>query len=268
MTASPKSIFISGAAKGIGRATAALFHSRGWRVGLFDIDADAVSVATAEIRRSASSPAELVSGALDVRSAEEWRTALATFTEGGHGSGVDVLMNNAGVLASGPFIEMDEQTHRRIVDINIMGVINGSKEGYPYLLAARGMLLNMCSASSFFGQPTIATYAATKAAVKSLTEALDLEWQSSGIKVRSLIPMFVATDMVHVDGDRMLGTQKFGVRLSAQDVAAAAWKTVTERPVPLRSPHRTVGRQTRLMAAGSAISPDWVTRQVVRRVSK
>ena len=254
----PRSILISGAGRGIGRATAELFLSRGWRVGLYDVDPDAAADA------AAGHPAA-VHGALDVRDADQWRTVLAEFCGDG---GLDVLINNAGVLASGPFTGMDAGTHRRMVDVNVTGVLNGCVEGHPFLRRAdRALLLNLCSASALYGQPTLATYGATKAAVKSLTEALDLEWRHDAIRVRSLLPLFVATEMVSRDGRSAAGVARLGVRLTADDVAAAAWAVVHERRRPLVSPHRPVGRQTRLLAALSGITPDWANRLVVRRLA-
>src|SRR5829696_5448014 len=194
------SILISGAGRGIGRATAQLFLSRGWRVGLYDVDVDADAAADA----AGSSPAA-VHGVLDVRDPDQWRAVLRDFCGDG---GLDVLVNNAGVLASGPFVAIDGEAHRRMVDVNVGGVINGAVAGHPCLRRARrGLLLNLCSASALYGQPSLATYGATKAAVKSLTEALDIEWRGDGvrehgIRVRSLLPLFVATEMVSRAGRR------------------------------------------------------------------
>jgi NAD(P)-dependent dehydrogenase (short-subunit alcohol dehydrogenase family) len=255
----PGSILISGAGRGIGRATAELFLARGWRVGLYDVDAGAVAEVAAGQPRA-------VSGVLDVRDAGQWRTALETFCGNG---GLDVLLNNAGVLASGPFAGMDADTHRRMVDTNVTGVVNGAVEGHAFLRrSARGLVLNLCSASALYGQPTLATYGATRAAVKSLTEALDIEWRRDGVRVRSLLPLFVATDMVTRDGRQASSVGRLGVRLTAEDVAAAAWKVVHEGRRPLASPHRPVGRQTKLLAAASAITPDWANRLVVSRLAR
>jgi NAD(P)-dependent dehydrogenase (short-subunit alcohol dehydrogenase family) len=254
----PRSIFVSGAARGIGRATAELFLSRGWRVGMYDVDAAAVADA-------AAGRTVAVHGALDVRDAAQWRAALGDFCGDG---GLDVLVNNAGVLASGPFTDMSADAHRRMVDVNVTGVVNGSLEGYPFLARSRGLLLNLCSASSLYGQPTLATYGATKAAVKSLTEALDIEWRATGVRVRSLLPLFVATEMVSRDGRAAASVGRLGVRLTAEDVGAAAWKVAHERRRALAGPHRPVGRQTRLMAVASAVTPDWANRLVVSRLAR
>jgi short-subunit dehydrogenase len=253
-----RSIFISGAARGIGRATAELFLSRGWRVGMFDVDADAVAEA-------AGGRATAVHGTLDVRDADQWAKAVRGFCGDG---GLDVLVNNAGVLASGPFADLAADVQQRMVDVNVTGVVNGSLAGYPYLRRTRGLLLNLCSASALYGQPTLATYGATKAAVKSLTEALDIEWRGSGVRVRSLLPLFVDTEMVSRDGRQASSVAHLGVRLTADDVAAAAWKVVHERRRILAGPHRPVGRQTRLMAAASAVTPTWANRLVVSRLAR
>ncbi|TFV61634.1 UNVERIFIED_ORG: SDR family oxidoreductase [Bacillus sp. AZ43] len=254
-----QTILVTGAARGIGRATAELFLSRGWRVGFHDVDGDAAAEAAGD-RDGA------VHGTLDVRDADGWRAALRDLCGDGP---LDVLVNNAGVLASGPFTEIDLDGHRRQVDVNLTGVITGAHEGHPYLRRSRrGLLLNLCSASALYGQPTLATYGATKAAVKSLTEALDIEWRADGVRVRSLLPLFVDTEMVTRDGVRAASVAHLGVRLTAADVAAAAWKVAHERGLPLRGPHRAVGRQTRLMAAASAVSPSWANRLVVARVTR
>ena len=258
-THGPGSVFISGAARGIGRATAELFLSRGWRVGMFDVDAEAVADA-------AGGRAAAVHGRLDVRDADQWRAALTGFCGDG---GLDVLVNNAGVLASGPFAEMPAEVHRRMVDVNVTGVINGSHEADPFLRRSdRALLLNLCSASSLYGQPALATYGATKAAVRSLTEALDIEWRGTGIRVRSLVPLFVNTEMVSRDGRDAASVGRLGVRLTPEDVAAAAWSVVHERRRFFAGPHRPVGRQTRLMAAASTVTPDWANRIVVSRIAR
>jgi NAD(P)-dependent dehydrogenase (short-subunit alcohol dehydrogenase family) len=250
---------VTGAARGIGLAIASRLLAAGWRVGMYDVDGAAV-------RRAADERAGVaVAGELDVRDADHWRAALGRLC----GSRpLDLLVNNAGVLASGPFSGMPAETHRRIVDVNLLGVVNGCREGYPYLCRSdRALLLNLCSASALYGQPALATYGATKAAVKSLTEALDIEWRADRIRVRSLLPLFVATEMVARDAGGAASVGRLGVRLTAEDVADAAVRVLGERwPLP-RSPHRSVGRQTRLMAAASSVSPDWAQRLVVRRLS-
>lgn len=88
------------------------------------------------------------------------------------------------------------------------------------------------------------------------------------VRVRSLLPLFVNTEMVTRDGQGMAPLESLGVRLTAEDVAAAAWKVVHERRRPLASPHRPVGRQTKALAALSSVTPDWANRLVVARLAR
>jgi NAD(P)-dependent dehydrogenase (short-subunit alcohol dehydrogenase family) len=254
----PRSILITGAARGIGRATAELFLARGWRVGLADVDEAAVTQAAGDRDRAEAF-------ALDVGDPAQWDAVLQQFCGDG---GLDALVNNAGVLASGPFATTPPDVHRRMVEVNVLGVANGCTQAYPYLRRGRRpVVVNLCSASALYGQPGLATYGATKAAVKSLTEALELEWAADGIRVRDLLPLFVDTEMVSRDAQRASSVGRLGVRLTAQDVAQVAWRAVQGRRVPLRGPHRLVGAQIKLMAAAGAVSPDWATRLVVRRTA-
>jgi NAD(P)-dependent dehydrogenase (short-subunit alcohol dehydrogenase family) len=254
----PGTALVTGAARGIGLAIASRLLAAGWRVGMYDVD-------LAAVRAAAAGRPGAVAGALDVRDPDQWRTALAELCGDGP---LDLMVNNAGVLASGPFTSTSAETHRRIVEVNVLGVVNGCREGHAWLRRSdRALLLNLCSASALYGQPALATYGATKAAVKSLTEALDLEWRADGIRVRSLLPLFVATDMVARDARGAVSVGRLGVRLTADDVADAAVRVVRERWRLLRSPHRPVGPQTRLLAAASAVSPDWAQRLVVERLA-
>jgi NAD(P)-dependent dehydrogenase (short-subunit alcohol dehydrogenase family) len=252
-------VVVTGAGRGIGRAIAERFLRAGWRVGMFDVDPAAVAEA-------AGSRAHAVHGPLDVRDPDQWRAALESFCGD---EPLDVLVNNAGVLDSGPFVGIDPKAHQRTVEVNLTGVVNGALAGHRYLRRGRrGLLLNLCSASALYGQPGLATYGATKAAVKSLTEALDIEWRTDGVRVRSLVPLFVATGMADQVRAGARSIDRLGVRLTPDDVAEAAWKVVHERWDGLRSPHRAVGRQTRLLAAASAVTPDWANRLVNRRLAR
>jgi NAD(P)-dependent dehydrogenase (short-subunit alcohol dehydrogenase family) len=258
MRVHPGRILVTGAGRGIGRAIAERFLRAGWRVGVYDVDVAAAAQVVSGHDNGAC-------GHLDVRDEEQWREVLAGYCGDG---GLDVLVNNAGVLASGPYAGIAPSVHRHLVEVNLIGVLNGCTQAHPYLRRSkRGMLVNLCSASALYGQASLATYGATKAAVKSLTEALDLEWAADGIRVRSLLPLFVATDMVTRDATAAKSVQRLGIHLTPDDVAAAAWRVVHERPRRFGSPHRPVGLQTRLLSAASAVSPDWAVRLVARAIA-
>jgi len=252
------SIFITGAAAGIGRATALLFARQGWFVGLFDMDEAGVQALAAELGAE-----NALAGALNVTEADAWQPALATFFA--RTRRLDLLLNNAGILASGPFAEIPLSRQHLIVDVNIKGVLNGCHAALPFLRQTPGArVINMASASAIYGQPSLATYSATKFAVRGFTEALDLEWAAFGIKVMDIMPLFVSTHMV--DGMNAKSLKSMGVKLTAEDVAATIWEATTYTG---RTPrvHWTVGLQARLLLATSGLSPAWLNRMLTRIIA-
>lgn len=253
----PRTVLVTGAQSGIGRATALLLAQQGWRVGAFDLTVPDL----AQAPEAAGAAVPIHCGRLDVTSTADWELALAELTEGSGGV-LDALVNNAGVISAGTFVEQDVDTHLRLVQVNVGGVIRGARLAYPYLLRSPAAhLLNMASASAMYGQPGLAVYGATKSAVKSLTEALDIEWRGTGITVTSLWPLFVRTAMV--DEIQDLGTtRRLGVRLGPQDVAAQVHRALSGRR-GIRSPHVMVGAQTKLAAPLTRITPYWLNRQVI-----
>lgn len=260
MTDTTRTAFISGAAQGIGRRTAEILLDRGWTVGVYDIS-DAVS--WADGRPGA------VTGHLDVRDPDEWRDALRSFADvAGGGRGIDVLVNNAGILYGGAFEDAGTDVDERIIDVNVKGVAFGAKLALPYLKESRGQLINLASASAIYGTPDMAMYSSTKFAVRGLTEALDYEWRPHGIRVAAVWPLFTDTGML--DGVATTGTSRMGVRLTADDVARAVVDCIDvgyidgERRSP-RSPakiHYPVGLQAKVLFAGSFVSPPFLTRFV------
>ncbi|WP_433566333.1 SDR family oxidoreductase [Nocardia sp. CA-151230] len=258
--ASRPAILVTGAAAGIGRAIAARFAREGWTVGLYDIDADAVARTAAEIG------GRTVTGAFDVTDPAGWDRALKDFDDAA--GRLDLLVNNAGILVSGPFGEIPVERQHRLVDVNIKGVLNGCHAALPYLRRTSGSrVINLASASALYGQPGLATYGATKAAVRSLTEALDLEWRHYGITVSDLLPLFVATDMMTEVSRGSKSATTLGVHLTPDDVAEAVWHTASGRR-PLSGPHVLVGLQTKLTALATRLSPPFVSRAVVGWISK
>ncbi|HVM27904.1 MAG TPA: SDR family oxidoreductase [Mycobacteriales bacterium] len=254
-----RSVVVTGAAHGIGRATAELFAREGWLVGLYDVDVDEVEQVRAGLPEGTT-----LGGRLDVTDAEGWAAALASFSA--HtGGALDVLVNNAGIIAGGAFVDVALPLQRRVVEVNVAGVVMGCATAYPYL--RRGScVVNLASASALYGQPGLATYSATKAAVCALTEALDLEWEPHGIRVVDVMPLFVETGMVDaVRGSRSL--QRLGVRLTPDDVAAAVRLAVDDRS-RLRGPHRAVGRQAQLLAATAGLGPQRLRRSLAALIAR
>ncbi|HIV73165.1 MAG TPA: SDR family oxidoreductase [Candidatus Aquabacterium excrementipullorum] len=256
-----RSIFITGAAAGIGRAVAQRFAAAGWFVGLADVDGAAVQALAREL-----GPARCHAARLDVSHAEGWAAPLQAFWQAA-GQRLDVLFNNAGIAITAPFEDTEVARHHRVIDINLKGVLNGCHAALPWLRHTPGArVINMCSASALYGQPMLATYSATKAAVRGLTEALDIEWQRHGIRVVDVLPLFVNTAMVADEVSKMKTVKTLGVRLSADDVARTVWRLA--QMAPGRMPvHSAVGWQTRLFYQLGKHLPDAVNRFVTARMA-
>jgi NAD(P)-dependent dehydrogenase (short-subunit alcohol dehydrogenase family) len=259
---SSPTVFISGAAAGIGRATAVLFAQRGYRVGAYDVDLAGLASLREEVGIRGG---DIAIGQLDVSSAEDWAQQLEAFT--GPSRRLDVLVNNAGILSHGRFEEIGLQTQRRIVDVNVYGTMAGLHTAFPYLRDTRGaQVVNLCSASAIYGQPELATYSASKFAVRGLTEALELEWRRYGIRVIAMWPLFVQTPMV--DGVETNATRRLGVHLSAEDVAQSIYDATHSTPSRLPKVHYPVGRQTKVLAGVAQMSPNWASRLLSKVVTK
>jgi NADP-dependent 3-hydroxy acid dehydrogenase YdfG len=253
-------IFITGAAAGIGRATARMFASQGWLVGIYDMN-----VAGIEALRQELGAANCIAEKLDVTDAAALSAALERFVAAS-GKRLDVLFNCAGILSVGNFEDIALARHHAMVDVNLKGVLNGFHCALPYLKRTRGArVISMCSASAIYGSPAYASYSATKFAVRGLTEALNVEWARFGILVMDVLPIFVNTAMVtEIEAPESL--KKMGLHLQPEDVARVIWKAA-KRPQWLTHVHWYVGLQTWMLAIATRLLPTWVTRMTTRRVS-
>lgn len=258
-------IFVTGAASGIGRATAELFASRGWFVGLYDVNEAGVRELAARL-----GPEAACAGRLDVTDAAQFAAALAQFWEAS-GRRLDLLFNNAGIVAVSPFEKIPIARHHAIVDVNLKGVINGFHCACDYLKRTPGArVISTCSASAIYGTPNFASYGATKFAVKGLTEALNVEWARHKITVMDVLPLFVDTPMVQqalsdLKGQPLKSMDVLGLTLSAGDVAATVWRAAHWRLWP--RVHWYTGRRTYVMALAQKLTPGWLTRLITRAVS-
>lgn len=259
---SSPTVFISGAAAGIGRATALHFARRGYRVGAYDVDLAGLAGLRDEITATGG---DVATGQLDVTDAAGWQEQLAAFT--GSSRRLDILVNNAGVLSSGRFEDIPLQTQRRMVDVNFYGAMAGLHTAFPYLRdTPKSQAVNLCSASAIYGQPELAVYSSTKFAVRGLTEALELEWRRHGIRVLAMWPLFVQTAMV--DGMETGATKSLGVHLTAEDVAEEIYAATHPGRGWLTKVHYPVGRQTKVFAGIAQVSPNWVQRFMNKTVTR
>ena len=181
---------ITGAARGIGRATAQAFVRHGMRVAIGDVDIEAAQQTATELGPST------VALALDVTE----RASFATFLDRAEEQlgPLDVLVNNAGIMPVGRFIDEDDLTAQRMIDINLHGVIFGMKLALERMLPRdRGHIVNISSQAGKFGAPGGATYSATKHAVVGLTEAVrgELRLMGAHIDVSYVMPYVVNTEL-------------------------------------------------------------------------
>ncbi|HZW12553.1 MAG TPA: SDR family oxidoreductase [Noviherbaspirillum sp.] len=214
-----KTIFITGAASGIGRATAQLFARRGWYVGIVDVNEQALATLAREIGAD-----NCFVRTMDVTDPDSYGAAIEAFARSTRGR-IDVLFNNAGILYMGPCTEISLEQQFRLVDINIKGVLVGIHVALPYLKRTPGAhILTMCSASAFYGTPELAVYSATKHAVRAITEALNIELERDGIIVSDIFAPYVNTPMVTGAARQAHSISVIGVNVTAEDVAETAWR--------------------------------------------
>lgn len=181
---------ITGGARGIGRATAQALVAAGMRVAIGDVDVAAVGQTASELGAST------IGLPLDVTDRESFSGFLDAAEE--QLGPVEVLVNNAGIMPVGRFIDEDDLTARRMVDINLHGVILGTKLAMERMVARdRGHIVNISSQAGKFGAPGGATYSATKHAVVGLTEAVrgELRLMGARVDISYVMPFVVDTEL-------------------------------------------------------------------------
>jgi short-subunit dehydrogenase len=202
---------ITGGARGIGRAMAETFLREGMRVAIGDVDVATAQQTASELGRGT------VAFELDVTRRESLE-AFADSVEEALGP-IDVFVNNAGIMPVGRFVDEDDASAHRQVDINVHGVIYGCKVALSRMLPRnRGHIVNVASQAGKFGIPGIATYVATKHAVVGLSEALrgELKHMNADIDVSVVMPNIVGTEL-----GSGLGQSRAAKILTPQQVADA-----------------------------------------------
>ena len=265
-----KSIFITGAASGMGRETAKLFHAKGWFVGAYDVNLDGLKTLEQEIGAD-----NCIIARLDVTKKEEFDAAVAAFGQETGGK-MDMLHSNAGIGESGWFEDVPFESAMRVVQVNFIGVIASIYAALPLLKAtANSFVFITSSSSATYGMPRIAVYSATKHGVKGLTEALSVEFARHGVRVADVLPGLIDTAILRAtpnrSGDRAQPTEdefyknapKKGMfrLMPASSVAECAWAAYHSDKL-----HWYVPPEIRWLDVMKALAPRFTRKQITRQV--
>ncbi len=235
-------VVVTGGARGIGRATVEAFLARGARVSFGDLDLG-LARATADETGARAHP-------LDVADPSSY-DAFVTAAESEHGP-VDVLVNNAGIMPNGAFLDMDPALDRLMMEVNVHGVIHGMRRVLPGMVErGRGHVVNVASLAGKFPIPGLAVYNASKFAVVGLTAATRLEMAPHGVTLTAVLPSAVDTDLA--SGLDMRPIPK----VSPQRIADAVVTSVRTREAEIAVP-RYVGT----LAASTTLVPTGVLDRV------
>ncbi|EGD53590.1 SDR family oxidoreductase [Gordonia neofelifaecis] len=180
-------VAVTGGARGIGFEIATQLLDAGARVAIGDIDVDAVGKAAADLGIEGIE--------LDVTSRESFDAFLDTVAE--RVGPVDVLVNNAGIMPVGPFLDYRESLIRATLNVDLLGVILGSQAAASRMAdRGRGQIVNISSVAGRLPTPGLTVYNAAKAGVIEFSEALDSELSGRGVRVSTVMPTFTNTGLI------------------------------------------------------------------------
>ncbi|MBB2157561.1 glucose 1-dehydrogenase [Gluconacetobacter diazotrophicus] len=190
---SGKVAIVTGASRGIGKATALMLAREGARVAVADLKEDEGQAVVAEIGAAGG---EALFVPLDVSSEDAWTQAMAAVTS--RFGRLDIAVNNAGIAFSGTVESTDLAEWRRVQSINLDGVFLGTKFAVAAMKDHGGSIINLSSIEGLIGDPTLAAYNASKGGVRLFTKSAALHCARSGYKIRvnSVHPGYIWTPMV------------------------------------------------------------------------
>jgi NAD(P)-dependent dehydrogenase (short-subunit alcohol dehydrogenase family) len=195
MRFSGKQVLVTGAASGIGQASAILFAAEGANVTIGDINAAGLEQTAAAMAR----PAKIaVYDASDYASCRQLVSVAAE-------AGLDVLCNIAGIHDWGPSTDFDEARFERSLSVNLTSLFALSRAALPHLIERGGNIVNISSAAGMVGVAYNAAYCAAKAGVLGLTKSLAIEFAAKGVRVNAICPGMVNTPMIHAPRTQVHG---------------------------------------------------------------
>ena len=181
---------VTGAASGIGRATAERLAAEGARVCCVDVQVEPLEALVGQIGGGASAHACDVADEAQVNA-----TVAACIARHGR---LDVLCNVAGILRFDHFHELRTADWQRILGVNLTGTFLMCRAAIPHLLATRGNIVNVASTAAIAGQPWAAAYAASKGGVLALTHTLAVDYVKQGLRVNAVLPCDIVTPIMNV----------------------------------------------------------------------
>lgn len=179
---------VTGAASGIGRATALRLAAEGARVACADLQAEGLTSVVKEIEAAGGSAAAFACDVTDEASVGSAVSAVAL-----RFGGIDVVANVAGILRVGHSHEMPLAEWSRVLAVNLTGTFLVSRTAMPHLVASRGAIVNMASTAALDGHPWTAAYSASKGGVVALTRELAVEYGRQGVRVNAVCAGAVKT---------------------------------------------------------------------------
>ena len=220
-----KVVAITGAARGIGKATAEAFAREGARVAIGDLDPNLAESVAAQL------PSESIGLALDVTDRPGF-TVFLDQVESRLGS-LDVLVNNAGIMPTGLIEEEDDADTLRMVEINLHAVIHGTREAIKRMKPRRtGHIINISSAAGKVPGARVATYCATKFGVRGFSEAVKQELRGTGVEISAVFPTLANTGLTSGLGELKGMPRVEPERIAEEIVKSAKNPSRLEVPAP------------------------------------
>lgn len=185
-----RAALVTGASRNIGRAIAQALAREGWPVACFGRDRDALMETERLIHAEGGSASVHVGDAASDSSLEQFAREAAEQ----HG-GIGVVVNNAGIMREEKALDMTPASFRAVLDVNLTAAFVLARAAYPDLCKGGGVVVNIGSMFGALGVPAAASYCASKAGIEGLTRALAAEWARDKIRVVSVAPGYVRSDI-------------------------------------------------------------------------
>ncbi len=206
-----KRAFITGAGSGLGLAFATELAGNKWHLALADVHAERLTAAAESVLHAGGMPTTYL---FDVADYDKFHEAVTDFAV--KMGGIDIGINNAGVGCGGRLDELPIETFRKIININLMGVVHGCHLFVPIMKRQRaGHILNVASAAAFVAAPRMSAYNTSKAGVLALSETLRSELADHDVLVSVLMPTYVRTN-IGIDAEGTTGDKEFAQLLVEQ----------------------------------------------------